>query len=619
MQKFLPNVKLLVFQVEVKVQCYYRRRDIPNALIHLADPSFNDKHPNKTVLDNLSPEDKHSLFHRELFLSRQVEKVPAQYIRGKCTVNLISEVESPHMYIDKDDAFFYSLVYDPVNKTLLKDQGEMRVGFRFQAQVEPWVERPLSYDSQDYETPMWDPNCRVSEEEWSKYMIIVRSIGTFSRALHHTTQVRETSLVNSAACASRDIAVAYGHNLLNKCEYNIGNACLELVPENGPLLIQDQSEEWSASEASLFEEASEKYGKDFGEIRKQFLPWKPMPAIIEYYYMWKTTDRYMRQKRIKATEAENKLKQVYIPSSGTYNNPNKIPTNAANAELMKFQCEGCSCKESTAWFLWGPNNVCKLCESCWVYWKKFGGLKKPTAFEKTATDATVREFKYECKQCKRQFSRQERLVNHMAEHSEFRCVVEGCDREFKVKNQLYRHLTSVHNLCVTSKATYSQILKVREPFIMMAIKKTKNMHKALRSKYLKFGRTPCAEFNISDLADELEKISSQESGETKSDSSLKAKSSLDDIVSKIIEYNKDTANGRKRGLIDRPNGTSAPFKKLHLEPVTPTWVVRQFNWGEATDGYAFIANGDTKEKRQKRKASQYKLASRCPTFLFPEL
>jgi len=36
-------------QVEVKVQCYYRRRDIPSALIHLADPSFNDKHPSKAA------------------------------------------------------------------------------------------------------------------------------------------------------------------------------------------------------------------------------------------------------------------------------------------------------------------------------------------------------------------------------------------------------------------------------------------------------------------------------------------------------------------------------------------------------------------------------------------
>ena len=35
------------------------------------------------------------------------------------------------------DAFFYSLVYDPQQKTLLADKGEIRVGPRYQAEVEP--------------------------------------------------------------------------------------------------------------------------------------------------------------------------------------------------------------------------------------------------------------------------------------------------------------------------------------------------------------------------------------------------------------------------------------------------------------------------------------------------
>lgn len=33
------------------------------------------------------------------------------------------------------DTFFYSLVYDPTQKTLLADKGEIRVGPRFQADV----------------------------------------------------------------------------------------------------------------------------------------------------------------------------------------------------------------------------------------------------------------------------------------------------------------------------------------------------------------------------------------------------------------------------------------------------------------------------------------------------
>ena len=55
---------------------------------------------------------------------------------------------------------------------------------------------------------------------------------------------------------------------------------------------------------------AEKYGKDFHDIRQDFLTWKTPSALIEYYYLWKTTDRYVQQKRVKAVEAESKLKQV---------------------------------------------------------------------------------------------------------------------------------------------------------------------------------------------------------------------------------------------------------------------------------------------------------------------
>ena len=59
------------------------------------------------------------------------------------------------------------------------------------------------------------------------------------------------------------------------------------------MLCRDEMEDWSASEANLFEEAIEKYGKDFNDIRKDFLPWKSMKNIIEYFFMWKTTDRFV--------------------------------------------------------------------------------------------------------------------------------------------------------------------------------------------------------------------------------------------------------------------------------------------------------------------------------------
>lgn len=58
---------------------------------------------------------------------------------------------------------------------------------------------------------------------------------------------------------------------LHKHSYNMADAISSLVPSTGPVLCRDEMEEWSASEANLFEEALEKYGKDFNDIRQDFV------------------------------------------------------------------------------------------------------------------------------------------------------------------------------------------------------------------------------------------------------------------------------------------------------------------------------------------------------------
>jgi hypothetical protein len=42
---------------------------------------------------------------------------------------------------------------------------------------------------------------------------------------------------------------------LHQAEYDLGKAMCALIPPTGPILCRDQMEEWSASEANLFEEA----------------------------------------------------------------------------------------------------------------------------------------------------------------------------------------------------------------------------------------------------------------------------------------------------------------------------------------------------------------------------
>ncbi|XP_076442316.1 metastasis-associated protein MTA3-like isoform X3 [Babylonia areolata] len=345
-----------------------------------SNPGTEDGEP-KPFCD-IPEKQRHQLKHRELFLSRQVETLPATHIRGKCVVTLLNETENLMSYLNKEDTFFYSLVYDPQQKTLLADKGEIRVGSKFQAEIVALLKEGEvdERDGQVLETLEWSPDNNLSKKEIDQFLVIARSVGTFARALDCTSTVRQPSLHMSAAAASRDITLFHAMNTLHKHNYDGAKAIRSLVPDGGPVLCRDEMEEWSASEANLFEEALDKYGKDFNDIRQDFLPWKSLKSIVEYYYMWKTTDRYVQQKRIKAAEAESKLKQVYIPN---YNKPSPaaLPgkVNGADGQVSGRACESCYTAHSTQWYSWGPAHMqCRLCSACWMYWKKYGGLKMPT-------------------------------------------------------------------------------------------------------------------------------------------------------------------------------------------------------------------------------------------------
>lgn len=52
--------------------------------------------------EELSEKQRHQLKHRELFLSRQVETLPATHIRGKCAITLLNETESFLSYLNKE-------------------------------------------------------------------------------------------------------------------------------------------------------------------------------------------------------------------------------------------------------------------------------------------------------------------------------------------------------------------------------------------------------------------------------------------------------------------------------------------------------------------------------------
>ncbi|ETN57839.1 metastasis-associated protein MTA [Anopheles darlingi] len=494
--------------------------------------------------EHLNPKQRHQMKQRELFLSRQVETLPATQIRAKCSVTLLNEEESLLSYLNKDDTFFYCLVFDPTQKTLLADKGEIRVGARYQTDLQQML-KPGDKDDrvlEELETLVWTPQHSLTDKKIDQFLVVSRSVGTFARALDCTSSVKQPSLHMSAAAASQ-------------------TAMCSLVPSSGPVLCRDEMEEWSASEANLFEDALEKYGKDFNDIRNDFVSnWE------KYYYMWKTTDRYVQQKRVKAVEAESKLKQVYIPnytkpSPALITNNNKSilngNSNGSNVDIMLYSssraCESCATTASPQWYSWGPAHLSnKLCQSCWNYWKRYGGLKVASRLadngEIDPSAATINSSNTASPVSLKKRSAGSDLdedltiiassgplvagvgipggtsvgsglvvgatapggavvggmSNHRPHSPSFKCSIVNCGKEFKLKAHLARHYAQAHGIQIRSGSP-RPIMKTRTAFYLHTTLTTRLSRRLcrhiIRSK--KAARQPSYAINIASVKQEF--------------------------------------------------------------------------------------------------------------------
>ncbi|GLD72164.1 metastasis-associated protein MTA2 [Lates japonicus] len=216
--------------VEAKVVCLFRRRDISGNLNTLADSNARE-FEEESKQPVLSEQQKHQLKHRELFLSRQFESLPATHIRGKCNVTLLNETDVLAGYLEKEDCFFYSLVFDPVQKTLLADQGEIRVGSKYQAEIPDKLAEGESDNrvQEKLETKVWDPNNQLKDPQIDQFLVVARAVGTFARALDCSSSIRQPSLHMSAAAASRDITLFHAMDTLQKNNYDLAKAMESLA------------------------------------------------------------------------------------------------------------------------------------------------------------------------------------------------------------------------------------------------------------------------------------------------------------------------------------------------------------------------------------------------------
>ncbi|XP_062502220.1 metastasis-associated protein MTA3-like [Corticium candelabrum] len=479
-------------RIEALVTCMFRRRDLPPSLAQMADKFAADFEESDDCLWSTSHLDtvlKHQLRHREVFLCRDYETYEISLIRGKCSVTLLCEVETPDLYLKRPDAFYYSLVYDPQVKTLQADKNNIRVGDKFQAFVPDATSPSEVREPEAMASQMWNP-VGMSHKEIDQFMVLARSVGTFARAMI-TSKSFQPTLHASAAAASRDTTLLHAMTVLHRSNYDLGSAVGYLVPQGGPLLCRDEMENWTAEEANMFESALQLCGKDFFDIQRDHLNWKSIKSIVEYYYMWKTSDRYTYTKQQKLLERQNKLRDFAIKkapghpdntggrgggstggnSHGSSNasphlSSSSVPgdgshggmsgqggvsgesgrqqsgggSNHSGGKMALIQgnrpCECCQAMFSTAWKNWGPGeHRLKLCIDCWDYWRKYAGLKFITKWENVRQSKISSLENYTCPRCNKFFSRKERLATHLREQC-FHPLPAG--RINRVNHSIYR-------------------------------------------------------------------------------------------------------------------------------------------------------------------------------------
>ncbi|CAG2164804.1 unnamed protein product [Oppiella nova] len=215
------------------------------------------------------------------------------------------------------------------------NRNRIRIGRQYQATVPPILKQGESDGRklEELETLRWRSDNELTDEQLDEYLSVAKAVGLFTRAIDKnytennsvnsdshkdTTNSSETntnSNENTENCEksddkSKDNSSTSG-STSNLKDHPIENALkglsefvsshhpthhdngcrYETIPE--PLNQSDIANsltaqlyaEWNPNETRLFCRALEVCGKNFSAIKKNFLPWKSVKSIIEFYYL----------------------------------------------------------------------------------------------------------------------------------------------------------------------------------------------------------------------------------------------------------------------------------------------------------------------------------------------
>lgn len=276
-------------------------------------------------------------------------------------------------------------------------QGEIRVGPGHQARLPDYrpgltdVDIPPDPEfSKDREEIKWVP-AQTSKCDLRMFLRAARSMAAFAGMCDGG------SLEDGCIAASKDDTTINALDTLHASGYDSTKALDALVKCPVSKGIEKK---WSEEEIKRFVKGLRQFGKNFFRIRKDLLPHKDTPELVEFYYLWKKTPgannnrphrRNRRQgslRRIRNTrntrgtpkedkEGQQSARPSPNPKENTECSSGSDEDNSEDdsdsREQSNYRCQHCFTSNSRDWQHFGKERQL-LCYDCRAHHKKHGEL-----------------------------------------------------------------------------------------------------------------------------------------------------------------------------------------------------------------------------------------------------
>jgi len=348
----------------VCIRWFYRTTEVPETVYNFLVKDRTTEHGAAAIHDPL-------VKSRELFISNATDQFPVNVLRGKCAVTHCADIMAVRQFDPADDAFFYTLSYNPETRRLASTQGEIRVGTSHQAKLPAWEgEVPPIGRPDRYEELTWEPG-RTHDHDLLMYLRAARSMAAFAGMCDGG------STDDGCFAASRDDTTANALNVLHDCSYDTGSALQMLVKNPVPVGLEKQ---WTEDETRRFIKGLRQHGKNFFKIRTEFLPEKDTGDLITYYYLWKKTPGASSSRPRGRRHRPTVLRRV---KSNKEKGSVKKETNSASEvedsggedsrDQNSYNCRHCSATTSKDWHH-GGKDMKLLCTVCRQHYKRYGEM-----------------------------------------------------------------------------------------------------------------------------------------------------------------------------------------------------------------------------------------------------